>query len=167
MYFISLDTLKCLVIGNQDCLIQFLFPPSSWHIPCHCNSSIDICEWMAGFLLPVVMVREEQIQMGSVYSLNPADCPQGSFFSLMVDIMWVKKNLGLGVNFFKCCWLGVWRYAVLPQVENHCSGRFLQRNLIKHLSIKPDLIFDLWFSLGKSSMQFRRETTNNIATWPG
>lgn len=46
---------------------------------------------------------------GSVYSLNPADCPEGSIFSLLVDIIQVKKNLGLGanraigINVFKCC----------------------------------------------------------------
>lgn len=117
---------------------------SSKHLA-RCSSSIDACEWMPGFLVPVVMVREEQIQTVSVYSLNPADCPQGSIFSLLVDIIWVKENLGLGVHFFKCCWLGGWGCAVLPLVENHCSGRFLQRNLIKHLSIKADLIVDLWF----------------------
>lgn len=43
--------------------------------------------------------------------VTPHPHPRGPIFSLLVDIIWVKKNLGLGItqqsligiNFFRCC----------------------------------------------------------------
>lgn len=141
------------VWGPGWSLVQLLFPPGTWRISCHFNSSVDI--WMNGWGSWCLWSWRERSKSrrGSVYSQHPGDCPQQSIFSPLVDIMWVEKNPGLGVTqqshwytLFQMLLNGGWGCAVSPLVENHCSGRLLQGSLTdEQLSTRADLTVHLWF----------------------